>query len=67
MQKDSPCGRLILKKGEKPPTHTHTHTAKQLKQTIIPLLKSIKNWKLVALDIGFFEFVFSAIEKMPSI
>jgi len=38
-----------------------------LQQTMIPLLKSIKTRKLVALDIGFFEFVFLTIEKVPSI
>jgi hypothetical protein len=57
MQKYSPCGRLILNKEETPP---HPHTAKQLQQTLIPLLKSIKNRKLVALDICFFEFGTSA-------
>lgn len=49
-----------MKKGEKPPT------AKQLHETLIPLWK-INSWKLVMLDNGFFEFVFSNIEEMRSV
>ena len=51
-------GRSIVKKGEKP------HTVKQLQKTLIPLWK-INSWKLVMLDKGFFEFVFSTIKEMP--
>ncbi|AET01898.1 hypothetical protein MTR_8g022850 [Medicago truncatula] len=41
-------------------------TAKQLHETLIPLWK-INSWKLVMLDKGFFEFVFSNIEEMRSV
>jgi len=53
-------GRLISKKGKKPPT------TKQLHETLTPLWK-INNWKLAPMGRGFFEFEFSTIEEMRSI
>jgi len=53
-------GRLILKKGEKPPT------TKQLHETLTPLWK-INNWKIATLGKSFFEFEFSTMEELRSI
>jgi len=51
-------GRIILSKGDAPPTHLDLNEKLQL------VWKALGPWKVILLDKGFYEFEFSSLEDM---